>query len=359
MATEQRPQGQDVGVGVIGCGSISGGHLARLTKMPGVDVRTVCDVLEDKARSRAEEFGVQHWTTDFTEILEDERIEAVLVLVPQGRHAEVVVAAAGAGKHVFCEKPMAMTVSDCERMLAAVREAGVVLQIGYVMRFSEDAQKVKEWLERIGRPVMMRDMWAVTRGSAGRWVHDAEMGGGPMWENSHWIDFANWLLGRPSQVFARLRRYKPEDTTAWDTAAVVIDYAEGDVAVWGESWSAPGFGWGYIRHRTVRPQMDIIGPNGSIQFPGPGGTKIAALFLNETGDEPAETHEWESDWGATASGYLSELEHFLQCVRTGEQPLVSGEDGLRAVQIAEAAVESNATGGVVPLPNTGATSRIK
>ena len=171
-----------------------------------------------------------------------------------------------------------------------------------------------------------------------------------MWENSHWIDFANWLLGQPSQVFARLRRYKPEGTTAWDTAAVVIDYAEGDVAVWGESWSAPGFGWGYIRHRTVRPQMDIIGPNGSIQFPGPGGSKIAALFLNETGDESAETHEWESDWGATASGYLSELEHFLQCVRTGEQPLVSGEDGLRAVQVAEAAVESNASGGVVPLP---------
>ena len=148
MATGQRSQGQKVGLGVIGCGSISGGHLARLTKMPGVDVRAVCDVLEDKARSRAEEFGVQHWTTDFTEILEDERIEAVLVLVPQGRHAEVVVAAAGAGKHVFCEKPMAMTVSDCERMLAAVREAGVILQIGYVMRFSEDAQKVKERLER-------------------------------------------------------------------------------------------------------------------------------------------------------------------------------------------------------------------
>ncbi len=350
MTGHERLRGPKVGIGLIGCGNIGGGHLRRLSKIPDVEVRAVCDVVEEKARGLAEEYGVPHWTTDLSEVLEDEGIGAVMVLVPQGRHAEVVIAAAGAGKHIFCEKPMAMTVSECEAMLEAVEEADVVLQIGYVMRFSEDAQKVKEWLDRIGKPVMMRDVWAVTRGSAGRWVHDVEMGGGPLWEQSHWTDFANWLLGHPNQVFARLRRYKPEDTTAWDTAAVVIDYADGDVAIWGESWSAPGFGWGYIRHRTSRPHMDIIGPRGSIQFPGPDGSEVAALFLNESGDAPVATHEWESDWGATVAGYQSELEHFLDCVRTGEQPLCTGEDGMRAVQIAEAAVESNSTGSAIRLP---------
>ena len=350
MTTVHSPKNSKVGVGIIGCGGISVEHLSRLSRMPDVDVRAVCDVVEEKAKSRAEEYGVQHWTTDFSEILEDQRIDAVLVLVPQGRHAEMVVAAAGAGKHVFCEKPMAMTVAECEEMLAAVREAGVVLQIGYVLRFGEDTQKVKQWLDRIGRPVMMRDIWALTKGPGSRWYHDSQMGGGPMWEYSHSTDLANWLLGRPSRVFGRLRRYKPEDTTAWDTATVVIDYEEGDVAMWGESWSAPGFGEPYIRNRTVRRQIDIIGPQGSIHFPGSDGSTVAALYLNKTGDEPAETHEWESDWGATSTGFLRELEHFFHCIRTGEQPLCSGEDGLLAIQIAEAAIESNATGSVVPLP---------
>ena len=337
-------------IAFIGSGGIAGAHMRYLSKMDDVDMVAVADISKDSMASRQEEYGIDGAFTDYRKMLRDVKPDAVSVCTPNGLHAVASIAASKAGAHVLVEKPMAMTVSECEAMLEAVEEADVVLQIGYVMRFSEDAQKVKEWLDRIGKPVMMRDVWAVTRGSAGRWVHDVEMGGGPLWEQSHWTDFANWLLGHPNQVFARLRRYKPEDTTAWDTAAVVIDYADGDVAIWGESWSAPGFGWGYIRHRTSRPHMDIIGPRGSIQFPGPDGSEVAALFLNESGDAPVATHEWESDWGATAAGYQSELEHFLDCVRTGEQPLCTGEDGMRAVQIAEAAVESNSTGSAIRLP---------
>jgi len=344
---------QHLGIGIIGCGGISRRHLQTLGQMPDVQVQVVCDIDEARARQRAEEFSIPHSTQDYQAVLSDQRVQAVFVLVPQGKHAEVVLAAAQAGKHIFCEKPMAMTVAQCRAMNAAVTTAGITLQIGYVMRFSEDAQKVKEWLNRIGRPVVVRDMWAVARGSAGRWVHDAEMGGGPLWENSHWADFANWLLGRPTQVYARLRRYKPEPTTAWDTTTVMIDYAAGDVAVWGETWNAPGFGWDYFRYRKVRPHMDILGPHGSIHFPAPDGSKVAALFVNSAGDHPVETHEWQSDWGATANGYVREVEHFLACVRAGKQPLCTGEDGEWAIQIAEAAVRSNATGQPVRLPLAG------
>jgi predicted dehydrogenase len=340
----------EVGIAVIGCGGISGTHLRTLASLPDVQVRVVCDIDAGRAKQRAEEFSVPRWTTDYREALADDSVHAVFVLVPQGHHAEIVIAAAQAGKHIFCEKPMAMSITECRAMNEAVKKSGVILQIGYVMRFSEDAQKVKEWLNRIGRPAVFRDMWAVVRGSPARWVHDAKMGGGTLWENSHWLDFMNWLFGRPTRVYAKLRRFKPEDTTAWDTTILVVDYAGGDLAVWGEAWTAPGFGWNYIRYRSVRPHLDIIGPHGSIHFPAPDGSKMAALFLNGAGDEPVETHEWQSDWGATGNGYRREVEHFIECVREGKEPLCTGEDGEWAIQIAEGAVRSHETGMPVSLP---------
>ncbi len=337
-------------VGVIGCGGISRVHLQTLKSLEGVEVGVVCDIDEERARNCSDEFRVPRWTTEYEAVLSDNKVRAVFVLVPQGKHAEIVIAAAKAGKHIFCEKPMAMSVSECRAMNKAVEEAGVILQIGYVMRFSEDAQKVKEWLNRIGRPVVFRDLWAVVRGSPARWVHDAQMGGGTLWENSHWFDFLNWLFGRPIQVYSRLRRYKPEDTTAWDTTLVMVDYADGDIALWGEAWTAPGFGWNYIRYRSVRPHLDIIGPHGSIHFPAPDGSKVSALFINNAGDEPVETHPWQSDWGATANGYRREVEHFFECIREGKQPLCTGYDGEWAIQIAEGAIRSNETGQPVRLP---------
>ncbi|MFA0774611.1 MAG: hypothetical protein THHGLFOP_000107, partial [Candidatus Fervidibacter sp.] len=109
-----------LGVGVIGCGGISGAHLRTLTSLPEVQVRVVCDIDEERAKRRAEEFSVPHWTTDYHAVLADESVKAVFVLVPQGHHAEIVIAAAQAGKHIFCEKPMAMSVAECRAMNEAV-----------------------------------------------------------------------------------------------------------------------------------------------------------------------------------------------------------------------------------------------
>ncbi|MFA0754593.1 MAG: hypothetical protein YPKNTGVA_000086, partial [Candidatus Fervidibacter sp.] len=101
---------QTIGIGVIGCGGISGTHLRNLSAMEGVTVQVVCDVDAERAQRRAQEFGVPHWTTDYHAVLADDQVHAVFVLVPQGHHAEIVIAAARAGKHIFCEKPMAMSV---------------------------------------------------------------------------------------------------------------------------------------------------------------------------------------------------------------------------------------------------------
>lgn len=84
----------EVGVAVIGCGGISGTHLRTLTSLPDVKVRVVCDIDEQRAKQRAEEFSIPRWTTDYREVLADDSVQAVFVLVPQGHHAEIVIAAA-------------------------------------------------------------------------------------------------------------------------------------------------------------------------------------------------------------------------------------------------------------------------
>ena len=104
--------------------------------MGGEDVVGVADIVEEAARLRAEAFDVPRWETDYRALVEDPAVEAVVVTTPALVHAEVAIHALRAGKHVFCEKPMARTVADAKAMVDAERESGLILQVGYVMRYS-------------------------------------------------------------------------------------------------------------------------------------------------------------------------------------------------------------------------------
>jgi len=341
-----------IGIGVIGCGSISGAHLSYLTSREDIELIGVCDIIEEKAKQRWAEFGALWYTTNYKELLQDDRIDAVFVLVPQGLHAEIVVAAAQHGKHIFCEKPMAMTVAECQAMRKAVEHAGVIFQIGYVLRFSTDILKVKQWLELIGRPALFRDMWNPSPwASPHPWVFDKKMGGGPIYEASHWIDFMNFLFGRPKRVYASFHHFKPGGLTAPDTFLLVIDYEDGDRAVWSDAECLPGFGEFRIRHVGTRPALSIIGPKGSIHFPATDGSKMLSLYLNHFGDEPVETHPWETDWGATGKAYQAEVDYFLECVRNERCPEINtAEDGEWVIQVIEGAFLSHEKGRPVELP---------
>jgi UDP-N-acetyl-2-amino-2-deoxyglucuronate dehydrogenase len=122
---------QKLGVGVIGCGGISSAHLTAYRALAGeCEVIAVCDPREEAARSRAAQFEVPHVYSDPSRLLADDRIQVVSVCTPHFLHAPISIAAARAGKHVICEKPMAMTVGECHEMIAAARANGVLLTIG-------------------------------------------------------------------------------------------------------------------------------------------------------------------------------------------------------------------------------------
>ena len=338
---------------VVGCGGYAPSHLKRLKASALFEVVAVADIDAQAARSRAQAFGVPRWETDYGRVLESPEVEAVLVLTPARVHAQVTIDSLHAGKHVFCEKPMARTVADARAMAELARRTGLVLQVGYPMRHSPDALNLRKLIldGRIGRPVWFRDIWALSKGNPSPSTHDRDLGGGVIYELAHWLDFVSFVFGRATKVYAVTARFKPDPTTADDTFLAVIEFASGDTAIWSESWAAKGMGYDVPPvGRKVRPTLDVIGPKGSIHFPGPAGEKVLSLYESkDQSGAPTEQWTWESDWGANASGYEAELVHFYRAVREGIAPVPSGEEAMVANVLAEAIVESGRTGEPVRL----------
>ena len=134
-------------IGVVGCGGIANGkHLPAEKRNPASELVAFCDIIEERAVRAKEKYGTEDSAvyTDYKEMLKDKSIDAVLVCTPNCSHCEITVAALDAGKHVLCEKPMAMNYAEAKQMLAARDRSGKVLTIGYQNRFRNDSMYLKQ-----------------------------------------------------------------------------------------------------------------------------------------------------------------------------------------------------------------------
>ena len=133
---------------VIGCGRAGRIHMKSYAGgVRGANLLAVCDPMEEARASAVADFGADRAYADWHDVMADPDIDAIVVVTPTGMHRDIVVAAAAAGKHVFCEKPMASSESECDEMIAACDAAGVKLQIGFMRRFEESAQHAKEAID--------------------------------------------------------------------------------------------------------------------------------------------------------------------------------------------------------------------
>lgn len=318
--------------------------------IPGVELVAASDVATKLLSEFCTTFAIRAGYVNYQELLGRKDVGAVLICTPPHTHAEIAIAAARHGKHVFCEKPMAMTSEECAEMVEAAKKAGVVLQIGYVLRFSTERGAIRDRVIEgaIGRPVFWREIYNPRGGPRQRWVHDNRTGGGPILENSHTLDFLRYVFGEPEVVFAVGGHYKPEDTTATDTIGVLLDFPSGDKALFADSYALAGFGWDRTGCRPNQVQIDVLGPKGFIQYPDRHLSQVLTICRYcEGGAHDIEKRQWGSDWGA--DGYLIELSHFFECVREGKKTAVPGEEGLRTVRLAEAVFHSVQTGTCVDL----------
>ena len=319
-----------VPVGLIGAGRIGSSHAGIIARrVPGADLVAVADPRPGVAETLGASLGARG-VTDIDDIFAAPDIEAVVIAASSDAHCELVIAAARAGKAVFCEKPMSMTLADAERAIAAAHDAGVPLQVGFNRRFAADFVAAHDAIVggSVGTPQLMR---SVTRDPG-----LANPAGVPPWTVFtqtliHDFDALLWLNpgAQPVEVYATADALvAPEfkQSGLLDTAVVVITFDNGARAVAEASFSAT---YGY----DVR--AEVFGSGGMVTA---GTTARTAMTLHDASGRHVETARGDVDLFIDA--YTGEFVEFTDAVREGRAPSVTGEDARRALSIALACIES-------------------
>ncbi len=318
---------ETIGMGVIGCGGIASGHLPAYRDVEGIEAVAVCDIDEQAARARAEEFDVPAVYTDWRELLEDERVDAVSVLLPHHLHRDVAVAAARAGKPVLCEKPMATSLSEVDDMIAAADGSGVVLMVGQILRFRPANIMARELIRdgAIGevRNVLRRRL-SKSEGFRSEWARNPEEAGG--WVlygfGAHEIDMILWLNdGRPGEVFAQAR-VNNEYWNDYDELTVQMALVDGPISTYQHSLNTPFGAW----------ECMVIGTEGAMLV-GSEQIRLDDEVIEAPLDSPAS---WRAQVG-----------EFARAIREGDEPEASGKNVRRTMAALEAAKLSIRDGAVV------------
>jgi predicted dehydrogenase len=233
-AGDGRDQAQTAPVGwaLIGCGGAGRSHARGAAETAGVEVRAFCDLRIDAARTLQGEYGGRA-TDDPTDVFTDPDVDAVSIATTHDTHTELALAAFGAGKHVFLEKPMAMTTAECLRIAAAQRAAGRQLLLNFSFRFSGALREVRR---RLPRPLVSHAQCLMAPADLTRWRWDPAAGGGPLWDvGVHAVDLLCWLNGgAPEEVYATGGQVTHSGALASpdliDTAAATLRFPGGAVA---------------------------------------------------------------------------------------------------------------------------------
>lgn len=328
--------------GLIGAGRIGTYHATTLARrLPGAELVMVADPAAGAAERLAAELGAEA-TIDPQELIDDPRVEAVAITCASTAHADLVVAAAHAGKAVFVEKPMALTLGDADRAIAACHEAGVVLQVGFNRRVAADFAAARQVVVDggIGTPQLMRsltrDPGLANPGSVPPWTVFTQT-------LIHDFDTLNWLNpgARAVEVNAMADALVApdfKDSGLLDTAVVTIRYDNGAIATAEASFSAA---YGY----DVRGE--VFGSAGMVT----AGTPAQVTMAHWTSQGVARPTR-RSDTELFADAYAGELAAFCAAVQSGTTPVATGEDARAALRIALACIESVETGGTVPVRDT-------
>ena len=221
-----------VKIGIIGCGGIANGkHMPNLKNIPNVRMVAFCDIIKERAQKAASEYGAEGAKvyTDYKELLGDPEIEVVHVLTPNREHADITIDALYAGKHVMCEKPMAKTAADAQRMYDAAKATGRKLTIGYQHRQKPQSIYAKEFIENGGLgEIYYANCLAIRRRGTPNWgvfLNEEEQGGGPIIDiATHSLDLTLYLMNNyePKMVVGKTHKKleHPEAGNIWGDSGV-------------------------------------------------------------------------------------------------------------------------------------------
>ncbi|QGF23470.1 Gfo/Idh/MocA family oxidoreductase [Raineyella fluvialis] len=324
-------------VALVGTGRI-GTHHARVlaAEVTGIELAALADPASPHLAELAAELGVPRATRDPSSIAADDSVDAVVIAAPSGIHPELIEAYAAAGKHIFTEKPLALTVADAKRAVLAAEQVGVILQVGFNRRFAESWRRAKDLITS-GAVGEVHRLHSLTRDPGPYGPDPAGIAPGTIFNETliHDFDTLNWLNAgyEPVDVYAvadALIRPDHRDAGFQDTAVVTIRYANGALATAEASFSAM---YGY----DVRGE--VFGSEGMVQMGGLATTQ--ARLYDATGGH-ADTSS--TDTSRFHEAYRGEFQTFADLLHGADIGHPGGADGLRAQLVAAAAIRSAAEG---------------
>jgi predicted dehydrogenase len=326
-------------VGIVGAGFMGTTHAAGWTATPAQLVGLTAETKQE-ASLLANKYNAKVYPS-LDEMLPD--VHVVDICSPTHLHHEMALKAAAAGKHIICEKPLARTTRQAQEIVTACRKAGVQLLVAHVVRFFPEYALARSAVAegQIGKPGVIR----LHRGSyrpkkpAGNWFLDEVKSGGILMDLMiHDYDYARWVAGEVESVSARRVTELHLDAPV-DYGLVILSHRSGALSHIAGAWAYPP--------PTFRTHLEIAGDRGLIEFDSEDTAPIQNLILRSGGSDAPDVALPSSP--LSGSPYTTQIMEFYAALADGAAVRVSATDGLAAVQIADAAIQSAHSGRPVKL----------
>ena len=348
---------EKVRVGLVGSQFVSSIHARSFAACAEAELVAVASPTPGNAEKFAAEHNIPNHFTDYRQLLAMSDLDLIVIGAPNNVHCQITVDAAAAGKHVVCEKPLAMNLAEAVQMIDACKTAGVKLMYAEELCFAPKYVRLKQLLDSgaLGDPTLLKQSEKHDGPHAPHfWDVERSGGGVAMDMGCHAVQFFRWLLGNApiKSVYAQLQTQVHTDKTKGDDNALLIfEFEGGCVALAEESWSKLG---------GMDDRSEVYGSKGVAYADLLHGNAIETY--SSTGydyavEKAGDTKGWtftmfEEEWNY---GFHQEMAHFVDCVQNDKRPLVTGEDGRAVLEAIMAAYESAGTGRKVKLPfNTDA-----
>lgn len=366
-----------LGAAVVGLG-VGRRHVEAYAQLPESTLVAVCDQNPERLRAVADQYHVDTYT-DVSDLLRDDRVEVVSVATPHPAHAAITIAALEAGRHVIVEKPISVELREADAMIACARRHGRTLATIFQRRFWPAALRLHQAIAdgKLGRPVSgecelswwrteqyyTRDPWR------GRW--DTEGGGVLVNQGIHALDMFQWCLGEPETLWARWANLSHPYIEVEDNVAAAVAFRNGALGVIRMTTSS----------RVSRTRITVHGSNGAsasvVEEPEgavgyndlwtiPGEEQVRTDSLREhvasgeyiyrAAQSPEHPPTWYTGYeyrrDADPSYHAIQIQDFLRAIQAGREPLVSGEEGRKSLELMTAIYQSGRTGEPVRFPLT-------
>ncbi|HHO56629.1 MAG TPA: Gfo/Idh/MocA family oxidoreductase [Trueperaceae bacterium] len=322
-------------VGIIGVGGIAQRHFDGYNNTD-TEVIAIADINKDNLAKRQNAWGIPFAYEDYNELLARDDIQAVSICTPNAVHHPAVMAAAKAGKHILCEKPISLSLELAQEMIDASKKAGIIFQIGHHLRSVQAVIMAKKLIEDgvIGKINFARFRqahdWAGAKTVSPAFGSIELAGGGTLLDNGcHMMDLSRYLVGQTKELYASMDSLK-FDCEVEDTSLVTLHFENGAIGSVENAWTATGW----------EEAFWIYGNNGSLEYTnryGPAKLRLSKRISPNTEWDKPDIIEYDLQGN---QGHAAGVANFIEAIKGNRDVICTGEDGLEAVKLILRAYES-------------------